>query len=261
MKPPNVFGARVRPFVSMLVLGEKRDAVGRKPQVMNGRLTKPFAARMIGIEFQVATNRRSFPKGSGRKGYRPRGVMARVEQLAGFQQHLDDVLVDGIPRRLSGTAVKKEDIHWEDSRKEIGKTVGRKSERQSERQQKAHRTKVVLGSFNFSDISLHFPTLPYIILSISYLLFHFCCDRKPAPAYNRWAASLSSWTLRRTRSWPRPLASARTPVRKGRARPVPLYSGATTKEERYRAVRAFVSSVRQKAARDKPQSFPSANHA
>ena len=154
MKPPNVLGARVGPFVSMLVLGEEGDAVGRKPQVMDGRLTEPFSARMVWVELQVATNRRSFPKGSGRKGYRARGVMARVEQLAGFQQHLDDVLVDGIPRRLSGTTVKKEDIHREDSRK-YSRKVGRQSERRSKRQDKdrsAERT-------SSSGPSI-FPTLP-----------------------------------------------------------------------------------------------------
>jgi len=32
-------------------------------------------------------------------------VMARVEQLASFQQHLDDVLVDGVPGGFSRTPV------------------------------------------------------------------------------------------------------------------------------------------------------------
>jgi len=111
MKPTDVLGTRVQPFVPMLVFGEERNSIGRKPQVMNGRQPQPFATRMVRVEFQVATNRRSLAKGSGRKGRRPRSVMARVEQLAGFQQHLDDVLVDGVPRRLSGAAMKKEDIH------------------------------------------------------------------------------------------------------------------------------------------------------
>ena len=63
MKPPNVLGAGVRPFVSMLVLGEKRDAVGREPEVMDGRLTEPFSAWMVGVELQVATNLRSLAEG------------------------------------------------------------------------------------------------------------------------------------------------------------------------------------------------------
>ena len=139
----------------MIVFGQQGDAVGRQPQIMDGRLTEPLAARMVRVELLVSRRRRALLKGSVLNDRGSRGVMTRVEQLAGFQQHLDDVLVDGVPRRLSGTAVKKEDIHREGGEKTVGKTG-----KDRERQQKAHRTNVVLGDFNFSNssnTSLHHP--------------------------------------------------------------------------------------------------------
>jgi hypothetical protein len=104
---------------SVPVLGHESHPVTGKPQVMDGGSAKPLAARMIGIQFLVAAVCCPFPTGSRRQGRRVSGVMARVKQLAGFQQHLDDVLVDGVPGCFSRTPVKKEDVHSE--RKERGK--------------------------------------------------------------------------------------------------------------------------------------------
>ena len=78
---------------------------------------------MIGIEFLVAAVRGAFPTGSRHQSGGAHGVMAGVEQLAGFQQHLDDVLVDGVPGCFSRTPVKEEDVHWEGKE---GKGEGRK---------------------------------------------------------------------------------------------------------------------------------------
>jgi len=90
---------------SVPILGYECHSVTGKPQVMDGGSTQPLAARMIGIELLVAAVRGPFPTRSRRQGGGARGVMARVEQLAGFQQHLDDVLVDGVAGRSSRTPV------------------------------------------------------------------------------------------------------------------------------------------------------------
>jgi len=90
---------------SVHILGYERHPVTGKPQVMDRGSAQPLAARMIGIELLVAAVRRPFPTGGRRQHGGARGVMARVEQLAGFQQHLDDVLVDGVAGGFSRTPV------------------------------------------------------------------------------------------------------------------------------------------------------------
>jgi hypothetical protein len=113
---------------SVHILGYERHPVTGKPQVMDGGGTQPLAARMIGIQFLVAAVRGAFPTGSRHQSGGAHGVVARVEQLAGFQQHLDDVLVDGVPGCFSRTPVKEEDVHGEQQRKEEreGRKGGRK---------------------------------------------------------------------------------------------------------------------------------------
>ena len=116
MEPLDVFVAGVgrlsfERIESVPILGCECHPVTRKPQVMDGGSAQPLAAGMIGIELFVAAVRGPFPTRSRRQRGGTRGVMARVEQLAGFQQHLDDVLVDGVAGRLSGRPMKKEDIH------------------------------------------------------------------------------------------------------------------------------------------------------
>ena len=98
--------------VPMIVFGEQRDAVRRQPQIMDGRLTEPLAARMVRVELLVSRRRRALLKGSVLNDRGSRGVVTRVQKLAGFQQHLDDVLVDGVAGRLSGRPMKKEDVHF-----------------------------------------------------------------------------------------------------------------------------------------------------
>lgn len=101
-------GQRIEP---VLVLRKKGHAVRRQPQVMNGRGAQPPTAGMIRIVFLVAARIGPFLEGSRGKSRGSRGVMARIEQLTGFQQHLDDVFIDGVARRFSRAPVKEEDIH------------------------------------------------------------------------------------------------------------------------------------------------------
>jgi len=132
MKPLDVFLTGVGRFScerieSVPVLGHECHPVTGKPQVMDRGSAQPLAARMIRVELLVAAVRGPFPTGGRRQHGGARGVMARVEQLASFQQHLDDVLVDGVAGRFSRTPVQEEDVHKEVKRKEGKEGNGGKS--------------------------------------------------------------------------------------------------------------------------------------
>jgi hypothetical protein len=109
--------------IAKLIFAQQLEAKLGEPYIMESRFAHPLGAGMIHVTGLVAALRRSYAE---RGRLRKRAVdhpVARVQELARFEQHLDHVLVAVPARALAGICMKKEDVH--DGKK------GRKEERRN----------------------------------------------------------------------------------------------------------------------------------
>ena len=111
-QPVEMIFALVRLFlaVSELVFVDEGAREAHQPQVIIKTLAQPYAARVFGVG-------RLVPCSVGRRGEilwrcRSRSPVACVQQLAGFQYHLDNMFVKVVLRAQFGVPVKEEYVHF-----------------------------------------------------------------------------------------------------------------------------------------------------
>lgn len=111
-QPLNVGRAGVRfLMVAESIFTQQFEAEGRQPPIMGEGLTRPLRTRMIHVAGLVATLRRTRSARSGVWKSTHHHPVTGVQELASFQQHLDDVLVAVPARTFAGIRVKKENVH------------------------------------------------------------------------------------------------------------------------------------------------------
>ena len=112
VKPLNVRRTGVAlASVAKLVLAQQLEAERGKPRIVKPRCAHPLGAGMIDVTGLVAALRRAYSDGCRVRKSPVDHPVARIQQLARFEEHLDHVLVAVPAGALAGIRMKKEDVH------------------------------------------------------------------------------------------------------------------------------------------------------